>query len=329
MIIKGLVSIVTPCYNGEKLIHRLLDSLLRQDYPQIEMIVVDDGSNDETRSVVEGYVDAFENKGYTLKYVYQDNAGQAAAINKALPLVKGEYLIWPDADDFYCNDSAISIMVHSLECLDDSYATVRCWENLIDENTLKVISENHFNPAKEHLFEEYFTGKETVAVTGTHMVRMECFDKVNPSHHIYDKRQPQNFQMLLPLNYSYKIHTICQTLFGRLVRINSHSRCEESYEKHIDDAQGYREIMDHTFASIAAMTPKDRERCYRLSAIYSLSGKLYYSLKYGKAKDARKFAKELVSLGEKQTNAGKIRLILVSVPPLLKLFDKIVDNLRR
>lgn len=329
MITKGLVSIVTPCYNGEKLIHRLLDSVLRQDYQQIEMIVVDDGSKDQTRSVVEGYVDAFENKGYTLKYVYQDNAGQAAAINKALPQVKGEYLIWPDADDFYLVDNSISIMVHTLESLDESYATVRCWENFIDEESLKVVSENHFNPSKEHLFEEYFTGKETVAVTGTHMVRMECFDKVIPARHIFDKRHPQNFQMLLPLNYSYKIHTICQILFNRLIRTNSHSRCDESYEQHIDDAQGYKEIMDHTFVSISAMTPEDRKRCLRLSAIYSSSGKLYYSLKYGKAKEARSYAKEMRELEVPETTAGKIRLVLVSCPPLLKLFDKIVDRLRK
>lgn len=329
MITKGLVSIVTPCYNGEKLIHRLLDSVLSQDYPKIEMFVVDDGSVDSTRSVVEGYEKSFESKGYTLKYIYQDNAGQAAAINKALPLVKGEYLVWPDADDFYCNDSAISIMVRSLESLDDSYATVRCWENLIDENTSEVISEIHFNPSKECLFEEYFMGKETIAVAGTHMVRMECFDKVNPLRQIFDKRHPQNFQMLLPLNYSYKIHTISQTLFGILVRTNSHSRCEESYEKHIDDAQGYKEIMDHTFASIAAMTPEDRDRCLRLSSVYSLSGKLYYSLKYGKAKEAREFAKKMRELGVPETKAGKIRLLLVSCPLLLKLFDKIVDRLRK
>lgn len=329
MITKGLVSIVTPCYNGEKLIHRLLDSVLSQDYPKIEMFVVDDGSVDSTRSVVEGYEKSFESKGYTLKYIYQDNAGQAAAINKALPLVNGEYLVWPDADDFYCDDSAISIMVRSFEHLDDSYATVRCWENFIDENTMKVISKNHFNPSKEHLFEEYFTGKETVAVTGTHMVRMECFDKVNPIRHIFDKRNPQNFQMLLPLNYSYKIHTICQTLFGRLIRLNSHSRCDETYEQHVDDAQGYKEIMDHTFASIVAMTPEDRDRCLRLSSIYSLSGKLYYSLKYGKAREARTYAKEMRDLGEPQTMAGKIRLVLVSCPPLLRVFDKIVDRLRK
>lgn len=329
MIKKGLVSIITPCYNGEKLIHRLFDSVLSQDYPQIEMLVVDDGSKDQTRSVVEGYVEAFENKGYTLKYIYQDNAGQAAAINKALPLVEGEYLVWPDADDFFLVDSAISVMARTLASLDESYATVRCWENFIDENTLQVVYQNHPSPSEEHLFEEYFTGKATVAVSGTHMVRMECFDKVNPARQIFDKRYPQNFQMLLPLNYSYKIHTICQTLFGILIRQNSHSRCDETYEQHIDDSQGYKEILDHTFASIAAMSQNDRERCCRLSSIYSLSGKLFYSLKYGKAKEARAYAKEMRELGVPQTKAGKIRLMLVFCPPLLKVFDKLVDRLRK
>ena len=85
---KGLVSIITPCFNGGMLIHRLLDSILKQDYSMIEMYVVDDGSIDNTRSVIESYIDRFTNKGYVLNYIYQDNAGQAAAINKALPLVE-------------------------------------------------------------------------------------------------------------------------------------------------------------------------------------------------------------------------------------------------
>ena len=51
-IIKGLVSIITPCYNGETHIFRLLDSVLSQDYPKIEMFVVDDGSKDKTWEII-------------------------------------------------------------------------------------------------------------------------------------------------------------------------------------------------------------------------------------------------------------------------------------
>ena len=58
-IIKGLVSIITPCFNGEHLIFRLLDSVLKQDYQQIEMIVVDDGSMDKSKDVILSYVDKF------------------------------------------------------------------------------------------------------------------------------------------------------------------------------------------------------------------------------------------------------------------------------
>lgn len=63
MIKQGLVSIITPCYNGEKLIHRLLDSILSQDYPSIEMIIVDDGSKDKTHDVIENYINKFKQKG--------------------------------------------------------------------------------------------------------------------------------------------------------------------------------------------------------------------------------------------------------------------------
>lgn len=76
------------------------------------------------------------------------------------------------------------------------------------------------------------------------------------------------------------------------------------------------------------MTEEDRQRCLRLSHIYCLTGKLFYALKFGKAKDARSFAKELKKLGVEQTKAGKVRLIIVSFPPLLKIFDGIVNKLR-
>ena len=213
--------------------------------------------------------------------------------------------------------------------LDDSYGIVRCEQNFVDEDTLKVISGQKYQTNKEHLFEEYFTAKESVAVAGSHMLRMKCFDEVYPSRHIFDKRHAQNFQMVLPISYSYKIFTFEKKLFSIVVRANSHSRCVESYEKHFDDFEGYQEIMDHTFMSIKAMTDSDRQRSLRLSHIYCLTGKLFYALKFGKAKEARSFAKDLKKLGVEQTAAGKIRLILVYSLPLLNLFDRIVNKLRK
>ncbi|MCS3232628.1 glycosyltransferase [Bacteroides thetaiotaomicron] len=84
-----LVSVVTPCYNAGSFIHRLLDSILDQDYLYLEMYIVDDGSTDNTKSVVDEYVLKFVDKGYSLTYIYQENSGQSVAINKALKLVRG------------------------------------------------------------------------------------------------------------------------------------------------------------------------------------------------------------------------------------------------
>lgn len=325
---KGLVSVITPCYNGGMLIHRLLDSILKQDYSMIEMYVVDDGSKDNTRSVIESYIDCFADKGYVLNYIYQDNAGQAAAINKALPLVDGEYLVWPDADDFFSCDYAISEMVQTFSKLDDSYGVIRYEAKIVEEKTLNVITEQKYRVNKEHIFEEYFTGKESIAVAGTHIVRMKAFDDVISNRKIYDKRYPQNFQLLLPISYSYKIYTLENTLFTIVVRLNSHSHSADNYEKHFEDFEGYQEILNNTIRAIKAMPVQEREKCLRLSSIYCNTGKLYYALKFGKAKDAKAFAKELKKIGVEQTTAGKIRLILVYSLPLLNLFDRIVNKLR-
>ena len=96
---KKLVSIITPCYNGEKYVDRFLTSVLNQTYNNIELIFVDDGSTDKTKDVVLSFKEQFEKRGYDLIYIYQKNAGQAAAINQGLKVFKGEFLMWIDSDD--------------------------------------------------------------------------------------------------------------------------------------------------------------------------------------------------------------------------------------
>lgn len=87
-----LVSIMTPCYNGEKFVGRYLDSVLAQTYDNIEVVLIDDGSTDNTAPIVKSYIPKFESKGYKLIYVYQENSGAASAINKAMPLVTGDFI---------------------------------------------------------------------------------------------------------------------------------------------------------------------------------------------------------------------------------------------
>lgn len=91
-----MVSVIMAVYNGEKYIQEAIESVLNQTYKDIELVVVDDGSNDNTRKIVEKYKDVI--------YIYQENKGQGSARNLGIEVSKGEYLAFLDSDDLYAPD---------------------------------------------------------------------------------------------------------------------------------------------------------------------------------------------------------------------------------
>jgi glycosyltransferase involved in cell wall biosynthesis len=88
-----LVSICMPCYNAGKYVAEALDSVLAQTYPNIEILVVNDGSTDSSAEVLEKY------RGKGVKVIEQENKGQCAAANRAFADAKGDYIKFFDADD--------------------------------------------------------------------------------------------------------------------------------------------------------------------------------------------------------------------------------------
>lgn len=88
------ISVVIPTYNNAHYIRQALDSVLAQTFTDYEVLVVDDGSTDQTREVVAEY-------GSRVQYVYQINQGLAVARNTGLGTVTGEYLTYLDADDVW------------------------------------------------------------------------------------------------------------------------------------------------------------------------------------------------------------------------------------
>ena len=88
------VTIVTPSYNQGRFIRETIESVLSQDYPRLEHVVVDGGSTDETISILKSY-------GQQLTWVSEPDRGQAHAINKGWKLARGEILAWLNSDDMY------------------------------------------------------------------------------------------------------------------------------------------------------------------------------------------------------------------------------------
>ena len=96
--IDGMVSVITPVYNAEKVIGATLESVFAQTYPQIEIVLVDDCSSDKSQFVIDGYKKTHPEIVYFRQPI---NQGAGAARNKALELAKGQYVAFLDADDLW------------------------------------------------------------------------------------------------------------------------------------------------------------------------------------------------------------------------------------
>lgn len=92
-----LVSIITPIYNGAKYVSETIESVLKQTYPHWEMIIVDDGSKDNSAEIIREYV----TKDDRIQLVQQPNGGSASARNNGIRRANGRYIALLDADDLW------------------------------------------------------------------------------------------------------------------------------------------------------------------------------------------------------------------------------------
>lgn len=100
-----MVSLIVPCYNGEKFIARCIESILNQTDHNIELILVNDGSMDSTSDIINGYRVELENTLAKFIYLEQENQGVGAACNNAFKRATGKYLTLLDSDDILLPES--------------------------------------------------------------------------------------------------------------------------------------------------------------------------------------------------------------------------------
>jgi glycosyltransferase involved in cell wall biosynthesis len=115
MASEPLVSVIIPTYNRGALIGRAIDSVRAQTYPNIEIIVVDDGSTDDTQDRLRQYGDG-------VRVVSQENAGPAAARNKGIAQARGEYIAFLDSDDYWLQGK----LARQIEALEKAGSSVPC-----------------------------------------------------------------------------------------------------------------------------------------------------------------------------------------------------------
>lgn len=120
------ISVIVPCYNVEKYVSRCLESILRQSYPDLEVIIVNDGSTDATPEHIAPYL-----SDKRVKYIEQLNGGESAARNTGIAQAAGELIGFVDADDYI--DPDMYAKLYSAISRDDAEMSV-CNFNLVYED---------------------------------------------------------------------------------------------------------------------------------------------------------------------------------------------------
>lgn len=273
---KNIVTILTPAYNVESKVIPYLESILNQTYKKIELIFVNDGSIDNTENIFFKYKIKFEKIGIKVKYIYQKNKGVSGAINTGLKLINGEFLTWPDADDFLEKDSIYKKVNFLLK--NKSIAVVSSDAYLFNSNDLNNpvgrLAVNYPNINKKDQF-QLLIEEKSIFCPGCHMVRMDLLRKVNPSLRIYEHRLGQNWQMLLPLYYHYDHGFINEPLFNYVIYNDSicHSN-NETFFKRVKKELGRKKILINTINNIN-MDDTDKIKYQKLI------NKIFYKKKIG------------------------------------------------
>lgn len=219
------VSVITPCYNGEKYLPSYLDSVLSQTYPNIQLIFIDDGSTDKTKAIFKRYLKAFQKRNIEVIYHYQENAGQAAALSAGLKIYDGEFLTWPDADDilypsslfqkveFLLNHPDVDLVTHALNVIHESNP----------DKVVKIFKREIKKGEEDPFFMDLIDERNILFPPLAFMVKTASFKKMLPSQNLYPGQGGQNLQMLLPVAYSGKFGYISEPLGAYILHDSSHS----------------------------------------------------------------------------------------------------------
>lgn len=132
----NIVTVISPAYNAEKHLKKLVNCVAHQSISVLEHIIIDDGSTDNTLNILH----ALEQEYAHVKVISQDNQGAGVARNKGIAIAKGKYIAFLDCDDIWLEDK-LRMQIEFMENSDVSFSYGDYFE--IDDDTGSIINERH------------------------------------------------------------------------------------------------------------------------------------------------------------------------------------------
>lgn len=123
------ISVIVPVYNTEKYVEKCLDSICNQKLNDLELIIVNDGSEDNSEAIIKKWIKNNENK-ITIKYLKKENGGLSDSRNFAIPYVTGKYISFIDSDDYISEDLYSNLEKY----MDENIDLIKIKMQKVDEN---------------------------------------------------------------------------------------------------------------------------------------------------------------------------------------------------
>ncbi|WP_407313691.1 glycosyltransferase [Desulfosporosinus sp. SB140] len=212
------VSVVIPTYNHARYLPKAIDSVLEQEYPNLEVFVIDDGSKDETAQLVTAYQSR-------INYVYKENGGTPSALNLGLALATGKYICWLSADDAMRGDKVAKqvALMESDSSLGFSYTSFVVINANGDEQY--VVDSPYYSNKRDmvtKLMEGCFINGSSVMMRNSALQQIGNFDVGLPQAHDYDLW----FRFLRYYNCGYLAeHLLAYRWHGRNMSQNPDEAC--------------------------------------------------------------------------------------------------------
>ena len=224
---RPLVSVIVPAYNAQEYLQPTLQSLICQSYPYLEIIVVDDGSIDQTPEIVKN----FAKTDHRIQLLQQSNSGVAAARNLAVRHSKGCFIAPVDADDV-CKPDKISKLVTALILAGDDFGLAYSWSFIIDQYG-NLIGKGTESDHEGYVYPAYFLFNFIGNASAT-LIRKKCFETVGMFDNNFFRQKAQgceDYDLFLRIAEQFKFKVVKEFLTGYRKTPNSMSGCHKTMEK--------------------------------------------------------------------------------------------------
>lgn len=196
-----IISVIIPTYNREKLVIEAIESAIKQTYRPLEIVIIDDGSTDNTCFQVNKFISRNDIPDCYFKYITQSNKGGNAARNTGIKVSQGEYLAFLDSDDLWLPEK-LEIQMKLINTKPDVGA-IYCGVKEYD-SVLKKVTSNEKRKFIQGSIHKELLIKDVSAPTSTFMVKKKVFDYSG----LFDEslKARQDWDMWIRISEKYDIH---------------------------------------------------------------------------------------------------------------------------